>query len=162
MSAYTNQSCGFLRSCTKLWWSPFRCDVASLPFSMWARSFWSATNTLTDRLVVDLSFWDHAWFVGVQIHGICWPYSIQDLPYLVCRSFKYAPRRDDKWRCYTQYNLNGAVKKSRHPNRSRVLRMKSSCADAVSIFFLNDNAPCTILVDLSGRQPGWPGVRWDE
>ena len=56
--------------------------------------------------------------------------------------------------CYAQYDLNGVVKESRHPDRSRILRMKSSCADVVGIFFLNDDVPCTILADFSGCQSG--------
>ena len=38
---------------------------------------------------------------------------------------------------FAQYSSNGVVKAFRHPDRLRVLRMKSSYADVVSMIFLD-------------------------
>jgi hypothetical protein len=58
------------------------------------------------------------------------PYLTKDLPYLVCMLFSWLLCLSMTYS--TQYNTHGVVKEFAHPNRLRVLRLKSSYADVVS------------------------------
>ena len=43
-----------------------------------------------------------------------------------------------------QYNAQGVAKEFRHRNRLNILRQKSSYADVVSTFSMNESPPVTI------------------
>ena len=48
-----------------------------------------------------------------------------------------------------QYNVHGVVKEFRHPDRLRILHLKSSYADVVSPVFLNGYVSCNDSVGVS-------------
>jgi len=50
-----------------------------------------------------------------------------------------------------KYNSGGVVKKFKHPQKSEVVRMKSSYADVVSALFLSESDSCNIPADISKR-----------
>jgi hypothetical protein len=51
--------------------------------------------------------------------------------------------------CPAQYDKHGVVKEFRHPDRLRILRLKSSYADVVRPVFLNEYVSCSDSVGVT-------------